>query len=74
MSNINQLVKKYNLPLTGNEIMDAISDYANEHLTNSTVNCGNNVNVTFIGDSEDDKYDYYITQINNHLCKIGFCI
>ena len=73
MSSINKLAKKYNLPLTGDEIMDAVSDYANEHLTNSTVDCGNNVNVTFIGDSEDDKYDYYITQINNNPCKIGFC-
>lgn len=74
MSNINQLVKKYNSPLTGNEIMDAVSDYANEHLISNTVNCGGNVNVTFISDSEDDKYDYYITQINSHPCKIGFCI
>lgn len=74
MSNINELAKKYNLSLTGDEIMDAVSDHANEHLIGSTVNCGNNVNVTFTSDSEDDKYDYYITQINNHHCKIGFCI
>lgn len=74
MSNINELAKKYSLPLTGDEIMDAVSDYANEHLIGSTVDCGNNVIVTFIGNSEDDKYDYYITQINNHPCKIGFCI
>lgn len=74
MSSINKLAKKYNLSLTGDEIMDVVSDYANEHLIGSTVNCGNNVNVTFTSDSEDDKYDYYITQINNHHCKIGFCI
>lgn len=74
MSKINKLAKKYNLPLTGDEIMDAVSDYANEHLVGDTVNCGGNVTVTFTGDSSDDKYDYYITKINSHSCKIGFCI